>query len=349
MISYAGNREDVLLHRLFGSQDGGFYIDVGAGDPEDHSVTKNLYDRGWRGINVEPAADLFARLWEQRTRDINLNAAVSNREGKMTFYQFPPAQWGYSTLSAEQASRHRAAGIDLEEREVEVRTLARICEEHAPAEIDFLNVDVEGLEREVLEGADWSRWRPRLVMVEATEPNTSKPTHESWEPILLEAGYSFAYFDGLNRYYLRTEDAELASRFSVPVNVFDNFEPFEYRRQTDALQDALHDAEGRIRAEAALREAAEGTLDAIWAEQRSLRRRLEDLTAQYEEMAARISRGEVPAGEPAADVGPLAMTVARALSRTAARFPGPARVARGVLGPTINARRKLAGRRAQKG
>ncbi len=342
MVSYAGNREDVLLRRVFGDQPSGFYIDVGAGDPEDHSVTKHFYDRGWRGINIEPAKDLFERLSAERSRDVNLNLGISNRPGTMRFYKFPPERWGYSTFSAEQAARHSASGIPAEEYDVEVVTLSKVCEEHAPPEVDFLSVDVEGLEREVLEGADWSRWRPRLVMVEATQPNTTTPTHESWEHILLEAGYVFAYFDGLNRYYLRSEDAGLGSRFSVPVNLFDDFEPFEYKRQIDHLQQALADAEGRLSAEAALRAAAEGMLDSLWSELRHLRQRLDELTHRYEEMAAGIGGEQSPLGGPEQEVGPMAMTVARVLSRTAARFPAAASVARAALGGMIRVRRKLA-------
>ena len=80
-------------------------------------------------------------------------------------------------------------------------------------EIDFLKVDVEGAERDVLAGADWRRFRPKVVLVEAVAPGTMAPSHAEWEPILLSNGYGFAFFDGLNRFYVADEAAALKARF----------------------------------------------------------------------------------------------------------------------------------------
>ena len=80
-------------------------------------------------------------------------------------------------------------------------------------EIDFLKVDVEGAERGRAAGADWRRFRPKVVLVEAIAPGTMAPSHEEWEPILFGAGYGFAFFDGLNRFYVAEEAAALKARF----------------------------------------------------------------------------------------------------------------------------------------
>ena len=87
--------------------------------------------------------------------------------------------------------------------------------------IDFLKIDVEGAERDVLLGADFRTWRPRVVVVEATEPGARTPNFEGWEPLLLEQNYLFASFDGLNRYYVRSEDRDLIGELQVPVSCFD--------------------------------------------------------------------------------------------------------------------------------
>ena len=87
MISYAQNCEDVLLNRLFPHNDG-FYIDVGAHDPTDLSVTKHFYDKAWTGINIEPAPTAFAKFPLERRRDINLNIGVSDRSGDLEFFDF---------------------------------------------------------------------------------------------------------------------------------------------------------------------------------------------------------------------------------------------------------------------
>ena len=92
-------------------------------------------------------------------------------------------------------------------------TLASLCDAHRVEEIDFLKVDVEGAERDVLAGADWRRFRPKVVLVEAVAPGDMAPTHAEWEPILLGNGYGFAFFDGLNRFYVADEAAALKARF----------------------------------------------------------------------------------------------------------------------------------------
>jgi FkbM family methyltransferase len=236
MISYAMNFEDVLLRRAFPSGSEGFYIDAGAFDPVEYSVTKHFYDRGWRGINIEPDLAAFARLRADRPRDINLNLGVSDREGRLTFFEAAGAHW-----SADRSILTGYFGIDpgkIHERMTPVTTLARICEDHVPPglTIDFLKIDVEGLEREVIEGANWGRWRPRVVLAESNRP-------ESWEPRLLASGYLFAAFDGVNRYYVRSEDACLLPAFQTPVNVCDDFLIYSYLKIINELREKLGTAQ----------------------------------------------------------------------------------------------------------
>lgn len=236
MISYAQNAEDVLLRRIFSDHPGGFYIDVGAYDPVSCSITKHFYDLGWHGINVDASPAAFARVAPARPRDINVNVGVSNREGEMTFYEFPPQHAGLSTFSEVEAETHRAAGLTCREHRVTVTTLSRLCEQQAVKEIDFLSIDVEGHEREVLEGADLRRFRPRVVLVEATRPLTTVTSHDRWEHLLLGADYLYATFDGLNRYYVRAENREDAAKLAAPANIFDEFIPFTHWQELEALR-----------------------------------------------------------------------------------------------------------------
>jgi FkbM family methyltransferase len=245
MISYAQNREDVLLRRLFRDVSEGFYIDVGANDPVELSVTKHFYDRGWRGINVEPLPDAYRRLRAERPRDVNLRIGVGRAEGKLPFFEVAE-QDVLSTFCKKQADAYRDEGLAVVERAVPVRTLASVCAEHVGDQlVHFLSVDVEGFEREVLEGADWRRWRPQAVLVEATKPNSTLPSHHDWERVLLEAGYLFAYFDGLNRFYVRSEDAHLLEHFRVPVNITDDFVWHPYQREVDEMRGHAQAAQAR--------------------------------------------------------------------------------------------------------
>ena len=104
---------------------------------------------------------------------------------------------------------------------VPVTTLRTLCEQHAPAAIDFLKIDVEGAERDVLAGGDWQRFRPKVVVVEALAPLTMAPSWQAWEPILTSNGYRFAFFDSLNRYYVAQEHAGLAERLATEPPSFE--------------------------------------------------------------------------------------------------------------------------------
>jgi FkbM family methyltransferase len=258
-VSYAQNCEDVLLWRALKSVSRGFYVDVGASDPDEYSVTKAFYLRDWRGINVEPVPRDYARLLENRPRDINLAVAAGSGDGTLTIYDVPTSP-GLGTSVRSIADEHSSRGYEVEAHEVPVMTLTRICSDHATGEIHFLKVDVEGAEADVLAGMDFAKWRPWVVVVEATLPGTQTESHQEWEPILLEGGYSFVYFDGLNRYYIAHEHPELAPLLGVQANVFDDFVVwppaaiYEVARQAEARAAS---AEARIAAADARAVAAE--------------------------------------------------------------------------------------------
>ncbi len=221
LISYAQNFEDVVLWRALKGVNEGFYIDVGAADPEEISVTKAFYDRGWSGINIEPTRGYFQRLVEARPRDLNLNVAAGAAAGLIVLNQISGT--GLSTSDEEVARRHAEAGWQSRETRVPTLTLTSICESHGVGEIHFLKVDVEGAEADVLRGMDFSRFRPWIVVVEATEPLSSARVDGAYEALLLGQGYSGAYFDGLNMFYVANEHADLKDALGAPANVFDDY------------------------------------------------------------------------------------------------------------------------------
>jgi len=240
-ITYAQNYEDVMLRRALKDVDKGFYIDVGANDPVIDSVTKVFYDAGWRGINIEPINQWFEKLNETRTRDINLKVAAGAKGGKQRIYELPD---GWSTMDKATAERHEAEhGFKKIERRVPVKTLTEICLAYHVAPIHFLKIDVEGAEKTVLEGLDLKQIRPWVIVVESTLPNTEIENHEIWEPIILGADYEYVYFDGLNRFYLAKEHADLKASFKKPPNVFDSF----ISRQQFVSEQRAKTAEGQLK------------------------------------------------------------------------------------------------------
>ena len=221
LISYAQNYEDVVLWRALKDVERGFYVDVGAADPDEISVTKLFYERGWSGINVEPTAGYFERLVQARPRDLNLNVAAGAAPGLMALNEIPGT--GLSTGDDALARRHAAAGWESREITVPMLTLTSICECQGVGDIHFLKVDVEGAEADVLRGMDFQRFRPWIVVVEATEPLSPTRNDESCEVLLLGQRYRRAYFDGLNAFYVAEEQAGLIDALAVPPNVFDDY------------------------------------------------------------------------------------------------------------------------------
>src|SRR5262249_51991851 len=174
MISYAQALEDVVLSRALRHVEKGFWIDVGANHPHHHSVTKTFSERGWRGINIEPVSEWFTELVKDRPNDINLHIAASSFEGFIELHEI--AGTGLSTTIESFANR--AQGFPRNTITVPCRTLSSICSEHVHNDIHFLKIDVEGAEQSVLEGCNFHRFRPWVVVVEATEPLTTVQTHE---------------------------------------------------------------------------------------------------------------------------------------------------------------------------
>jgi FkbM family methyltransferase len=211
LVSYAQNREDIVLYSFFRRlSKPGFYVDVGAYHPDNESVTRFFYERGWRGINIDANEELIGEFKKRRPEDVNLGVGVSDREGSLAFRIYD--SHGLSTLSSDMKTAYTKEGEKQtgkhKDIKVNVTTLKKIFKEHKVREINFLKVDVEGAEYEVLKGNDWNKYRPEVICIEANHIT------RDWRPFLVGKGYTKAFFDGLNEYYVADEHAELADNFS---------------------------------------------------------------------------------------------------------------------------------------
>ncbi len=170
--SYAQYGEDVLLKPYYDDKPGykGFFVDVGAHHPIRYSNTYLFYQRGWRGINIEPTPGSKRTFDLLRSRDINLNIGISAEGGTLDFYAFDdPALNGFSKeLSMQRNADTTTAYAIQQTHQIVTMPLRQVLTEHLPAgqAIDLLTIDVEGGDLDVLQSNDWNRFRPRFIMVE---------------------------------------------------------------------------------------------------------------------------------------------------------------------------------------
>jgi FkbM family methyltransferase len=221
IVSYAQNFEDVMLWRALKHVERGFYVDVGAKDPVKDSISLLFYEAGWRGVHVEPSSDYAAKLRSARPDEKVIGAAVGEASGMVTFY--PSASTDLSTCDSLLAKQYTGAGLNFQQNTVPCIRLSQIFAECGKREIHWLKIDVEGSEAAVIESWRGSAVRPWIAVVQGVKPGTREPTFNMWESTLLHLGYTFVYFDGLNRFYVSRKHAELARAFELAPNLFDGF------------------------------------------------------------------------------------------------------------------------------
>jgi FkbM family methyltransferase len=210
-----------MLWRALRHVEGGFYIDVGANDPIEDSVTKAFYDRGWHGINIEPLPSHYADLVFARTRDINLQCAAADVVGEIELWECDVRGW--ATASSDVVSQYISKGHLGSYQKVEALPLKDICARYAVEDIHFLKIDVEGFEQAVIDGMNFFLYRPWILVIECISPVSIEEMNFQWETTILSNNYTLAYLDGLNRFYVAKEHSYLIDSFKYPPNVFDDF------------------------------------------------------------------------------------------------------------------------------
>jgi len=245
---FSQNCEDVLLARCFEQHRKGYYVDVGAESPVQGSVTNYFYELGWRGINIEPVPYYFNQLQRLRPRDLNFNIAASNTDGDLISIDVVQ-ETGLSSVDPQRKELLRRQGShQVESLEISTRTLNKILEWAQLPWIDFLKIDVEGHELSVLQGLNFSLFRPKIILVETTNPLIydggrvpleNRPSlaqdYGNISNLIATANYKNIYFDGLNTWWIdqllpAKEYNHFISAFSTPVNVFDGISPMEAGR-----------------------------------------------------------------------------------------------------------------------
>lgn len=170
--SYSQEGEDMILRRLFEHTTDGFYVAVGAYHPKRFSNTYYFYKRGWSGMNIDATPGSMQAFQKARPRDINIEAAIAKDRRELTFYMFnDPALNSFD--EALSRKRVREGYRVVKEQKIVTSRLEDILADNMPTgqNIDFMSVDVEGFDLEVLQSNDWQLFRPTFLLVESRESN----------------------------------------------------------------------------------------------------------------------------------------------------------------------------------
>lgn len=191
--TFSQEGEDILLARLFEGKRTGFYVDVGAHHPSSCSNTYYFYRKGWRGINIDAMPGSMRLFNLVRPRDTNIEIAISDKNETLEFHSFnnPLFNSADKQLAESRRTEFNEAAGDHNVFRVEAETLESILEKHLPpgTPIDFMTIDVEGLDLQVLKSNDWSRFRPEYILIEILGQSLKSLVDTETYKFLIEIGY----------------------------------------------------------------------------------------------------------------------------------------------------------------
>ncbi|MBE9015031.1 FkbM family methyltransferase [Chroococcidiopsidales cyanobacterium LEGE 13417] len=188
--SYSQEGEDLILNKIFECKQNGFYVDVGAHHPKRFSNTYLFYQKGWNGINIDAMPGSMNLFKKYRPRDINIEAAIAKEKTEMSFFMFDePA---LNTFDRNLAAERIAHGWKLLKEQSAIATpLKEILNSNLVSQqkIDFMSIDVEGLDLEVLYSNDWQAFKPEYILIECLNLSVTKlSTNETYQ-FLIQQGY----------------------------------------------------------------------------------------------------------------------------------------------------------------
>jgi FkbM family methyltransferase len=213
--SWSQEGEDMVLQRIFGSKKSGFYVDVGAHHPKRFSNTYLFYRRGWRGINVDAMPGSMKLFNKLRPRDTNLEIGVAQHEGTLDYYVFnEPALNSFSAELSEERSLASNPYHLKDVIKVDVKPLRDILDCYLGGRnIDFLSIDVEGLDLDVLASNDWSKYRPNFVLAEVLKSSLHDLDQDPVAQFMKRQGYA-VYAKQVNTVFF--QDLSSSNRFNPP-------------------------------------------------------------------------------------------------------------------------------------
>lgn len=204
--SYSQSGEDMILDTILENLKGGFYVDIGANNPTSQSNTQYFYEKGWCGINIDALPGSMKEFNRIRARDINLEIPISDNEGKLNYYMFAPSF--FNSFLEETAVLHKE--MLIETKELLTKKLSWVLDKYLPnREIDFMTIDVEGLDYQVLKSNNWSKYRPKVIVFELFANEIESNKGIIIRNFLEENGYSFYCCSPTNNFYIENKFSEV--------------------------------------------------------------------------------------------------------------------------------------------
>lgn len=188
---YSQEGEDMILRRIFEGQRHGFYVDVGAHHPRRFSNTFYFYKKGWSGINIEPNPDALQEFQSDRPRDKNIQLGVADTARMLKYYHFDEPALNTFDEDVVKSRLENTAYKVVNTENVPVERLDKILGTYLPKGkiIDFISIDVEGLDLAVLRSNDWQLFRPKYVLAEALNTTLAEVMKSDIVLFMLEQGY----------------------------------------------------------------------------------------------------------------------------------------------------------------
>ncbi len=206
-ISYSLNAVDLIIDYIFKDKYIGTYVDVGAQHPISNNNTYLLFKRGWSGINIDldrKNIDLFNL---SRPNDINLNYAISDKEGETDFYFYHESS-PINTLNKKVKEYQKAKISEI--KKINTFTLNNVFKKiNFDKNIDYLNIDVEGYEDKVLSGFDINKYKPSVVSVEYLDLKMKKLEFKNNNLDNLLNSNIYKYFNDNNYYFVNWLHSDL--------------------------------------------------------------------------------------------------------------------------------------------
>jgi FkbM family methyltransferase len=213
-LSYAQSGEDMILDTIFNGVKKGFYIDIGANNPFVQSNTYHFYKEGWNGINIDALPNSMKSFNKYRRRDINIENAISDREEVLEYHMF--SSTFYNSFSKEDAEKSKMVSELLEIRKIKTQKLSDILDKHSIQTIDFMSIDVEGFDLNVLKSNDWVKYRPKVIVTECFAKDFAELKKNEIYNFLKQKGYIQFCNTPTNMFYL--DNSFFAKRFGINHN-----------------------------------------------------------------------------------------------------------------------------------